>query len=199
MSERLPIISRDSGNAETQQIYEKFSSTADKMFGSPDNSAFILTRKSDGALLGPFPFLMAQPDVGQHVLDLIGKLGQITGLPADAKEVAILTTGAKYKAAYELYAHTNVAMKTVGMSEVVVRDLENGKRPADLSEACSVAYDVAHYLTGTPGPLPRDLWDRSVDALGRDGTMGLVHYVGAYAYLCMMLNAMDAPIPESSG
>ena len=118
--------------------------------------------------------------------------------PADAKEVTILVVGAKYKAVYELYAHTNIATKKVGMSKDVVEAIARGEKPEGLNEQCDVAYDTAHYLVTTPGPLPQELWDKCINAFGKEATVGLVHYVGAYAYTCIILNAMDAPVPKEN-
>ena len=125
-----------------------------------------------------------------------GQLANIPDFPKDAREVAILVTGAKYKSTYELYAHTNVAKKVVGMDQDVVDGIARGEKPKGLSEACETAFDVASHLAGTPGPLPQELWDRSMKSFGKQGTCALVHYVGAYAYTSIMLNAMDAPIPQ---
>lgn len=196
MAERLPPVQRDSLSASDQKAYDSLANGAAGMFGDPEKSPFTYQRSSDGALVGPFPFFLASPEAGEHYMYLFGKLGKIPGFPADAKEVAILTAGAKYQAAYELYAHTNVARKTVGMEKDVVEAIAKGDKPEGLNEGCSVAFDVTNYLVSKPGPLPKELWERSISAFGKEGTVALVHYVGAYAYTCIVLNAMDAPVPE---
>ena len=198
MAERLPPQTRDSLSGPEQDGFDSITSLASTLFGDPKSSPFVYARPSDGALVGPMPFFLASPQAGEHVMGLFGKLGQIPGLPAEAKEVAILTVGAHHQAAYELYAHTRVATKKAGMDEVVVEAIARGEKPSpnELSEAGSVAFDVARYLVSKPGPLPKELWDRAIEAFGNEGTVALVHYVGAYAYTCVILNAMDAPVPE---
>lgn len=198
MSNRLPPIQRDQVGEKAQPIFDNFSRLADSMFGDPADAPFILKRPSDGALVGPFPFFFEQHEAGEHVLGVFDKLGMIPFLPADAKEVAILVVGARYKAAYELYAHTNIATKKVGMSKDVVEAIADGQKPDGLNEQCSLAYDTAHYLASTPGPLPQELWDKCINTFGKEATIGLVHYVGAYAYTCIILNAMDAPVPKEN-
>ena len=125
-----------------------------------------------------------------------GAIASVPGLPSDAREVVILTVGARYQAAYELYSHVNVAQKKAGMSKEIVEAIARGEKPEGLNERCSAAFDAAEYLVGKPGPLPGEIWDRCVRELGKEGTIGLVHYAGAYAYTCIILNAIDAPVPE---
>ncbi|KAK5118652.1 hypothetical protein LTR85_008117 [Meristemomyces frigidus] len=188
---RVPPVTRDTLPPHQSDGYDELDQIASKAFGDK----FTWKRK-DGALVGPFPAFIAAPEAGVGMLQYLGKLATIPGLPAEAKETAILSTGAHFKAAYELYAHGNIAVKTTDLPQEQVEQICDGKKPEGLNEACSTAYDVAKYLSGTPGPLPQEMWDRSVKALGRDGTLGLAHYVGMYAYTCIILNAMDAPVPK---
>jgi alkylhydroperoxidase family enzyme len=196
MADRLPPVTRESLAPSEQAAFDSLTNLATKLFGDPKSSPFTYARSSDGALVGPFPLYLAAPDAGEHAVGLFGKLGRIPGLPADAKEVAILTVGAHYKAAYELYAHVNVATKKAGMSKDVVEAIARGEKPDGLNEGCSVAFDATAYLVSKPGPLPKELWDRCIKVFGKEGTVALVHYVGGYAYTCIVLNAMDAPVPD---
>jgi len=189
---RLPPAGPGSLPGDQQQSYEDLSQIAEKAFGDK-----FTWRRKDGSLVGPFPFFLAAPEAGKGFLEYLGKLAAIPGLPTEAKEVAIMSTGAHYQAPYELYAHGNIAAKTTKLSSDQVQQICDGKKPEGLNDACIAAYDVAKYLSSTPGPLPTHLWDKSVQALGKDGTVALVHYVGMYAYTCIILNAMDAPVPES--
>ena len=147
-------------------------------------------------MLGPFPLVLENPAAGKNFLNIFGTLGEIPGLPLDARETAILAVGARYQAGYELYAHGNVAVKKLGMSRDVIDQIASGSKPQALNEQCSLAYDAARYLVDTPGKLSQELWDQCIKTFGRQGTIALVHYVGSYAYTCILLNAMDAPVPE---
>lgn len=146
------------------------------MFGEPGQSPFIF-KKDNGTFVGPFPFLLAAPDAGMHFMGTFRKLAGIPGLPADAKETVILTVGAHFQAAYELYSHINVATKKIGMSTEVAEALARGEKPETLSERCSLAHDAAKYLVTRPGKLSDELWERCTQTFGRDGTVALVHYV----------------------
>lgn len=196
--DRLPPLTRSQIPSQDQEAFDKLQSGASKLFGDPSTSPFIFARPSDGALVGPFPLFLAAPEAGEHVMNLFGKIATVPGLPPDAKEVAILTVGAQFDSAYELYAHTNVAVKKVGMEKATVEAIARGERPEGMNEGCQVAFDVAKYLVSQPGKLSDQLWARSVSVLGKEGTVALVHYVGAYAYTCVVLNAIDAPVPKES-
>lgn len=188
---RIPPATRDTLLPDQAMVYDELHQTAGDSFG--DNFTW---QRRDGALVGPFPAFLAAPEAGIGLLQHIGKVALIPGLPANARETAILSTGAHFKATYELYAHGRLAVKTTDLTQEQVDQICDSKKPEGLDEACSIAYDVAKYLSNTRGPLGQDLWDLSVKTLGRDGTLALVHYVGVYAYTCIILNAMDAPVPE---
>ncbi len=193
---RLPPVKREDLPQSEQAAFDSLTKTTTAIFGSPEDSPFIYQHTSNGEFVGPFPLFLAAPEAGEYTMGLYAKLAAIPGLPADAREVAILTVGARYESKYELYAHTNVATKKVGMDQEVVGAIARGEKPKNLNEACSTAYDAAIHLAGTPGPLPKQLWDRSIEAFGRSGTVALMHYIGAYAYTSILLNAMDCPVPE---
>lgn len=193
---RLPPTPRDQLPADQQSAHDTLHSIASSSFGS----AFTYQRASDAALVGPFPVFLAQPTTGVEMMKYFSVLGAMPGLPIPAREVVILAVGAVYKAAYELYAHAAVAVQNAGLSEGVVRTICAGGRPEvgreGFSEEMATAFDVARYLAGTPGPLPQELWERSLKAFGKEGTVALVHYAGFYAYISITLNAADIPVPK---
>lgn len=182
MGDRLPPVTREEVPESEHAAFDSLTSLAGKMFGPPEDSPFIYKRATDGAFVGPFPFFLAAPEAGEPYMALFGKLAAIPGLPKDAREVAILTVGARHRAPYELYAHINFAQQKVGMSKDVVESISKGKKPSGLSDECNLAFDVASYLSGQPGPLPQDLWDRSMNTFGKQGTVALIHYVVSRRY-----------------
>lgn len=188
---RLPPIPKDQLPADKQPAYDTLSEITEKSFGD----AFKY-KDAQGGFVGPFPVFLQQSGVGITAMKCFGEMSKIPGLPSDARETAILAAGAVYKSRYELYAHGNVAIKKVGMDATVIQKIIDGEKPQGLNEECEVAYDVAVHLAGRPGPLEAGLWDRAVKAFGKDGAVALVHFVGFYAYTSILLNAIDAPVPE---
>jgi 4-carboxymuconolactone decarboxylase len=70
------------------------------------------------------------------------------GLPASARETAILAMGSQYHAPYEIYAHERVALKSTSLTKELINSIKNGKKPEGLGREESVAFDVAVELGG---------------------------------------------------
>ncbi|KAK0789328.1 hypothetical protein LTR91_023591 [Friedmanniomyces endolithicus] len=174
---RLPPLPRSDLPPAAQQTHDTISSF---FASSPLGTAFAYKRPTDDALIGPMPFYLASPDIGQDVMGLVGKAAALPGLSLEARETAILADGGQD---YEVGGGAG-------------RLIAGGEKPKDLDEESGVAFDVATYLSSKPGALPQEMWNRSVRVLGREGTVALVHFVGLYAYTCIVLNAMDAPVPQ---
>lgn len=188
---RIPPQTRDQVGPEQQEIHDLFDSVAFKSFG-PNGEQFIY--EENGAFIGPFPFFMAAPEVGRGLLNLVVGMQKL-GLPPDARETAILTVGTQFQAGYETYSHIPQAVVPGYLTSQQAETIVKGEKPTDLNEQCSIAYDVAKYLTGTPGPLPQQMWDKAVKVLGKNPTVGLLHYIGFYCYISVALNGVDARVP----
>ena len=115
-------------------------------------------------------------------------------LPDNVRQIAILVVGARYDAAYEIYAHIAVA-EHEGMSRRAAGDA--GRRPqADRPAAEeSVAFDFA-YALARGGVLPEPLYRLAVDTFGQHGTNELIYLVGLYALVSTTLNGFNVPVPE---
>lgn len=168
-----------------------FDAMATKVYGD------LFTWKIDGAEVGPMPFFLHQPKAGTAAWHLTVAVAQIK-LSPDAKETAIMTVGAHHQAGYIVYCHERLATAPGLLSENQVTLIKKGEKPGDLNEGCSVAFDIAKRLTSTPGLMPPELWDRGVAVLGKDGVVGLLHYIGFYSYVSMFMNGTDVPVPEDN-
>ena len=165
--------------------------------GSIASGSQMTYRDANGGLIGPFPIITASKEVGEALMTAFKKFATLESIPNDAKEVAILTTGAKFDCAYEQYAHHHIALKQAGLSEEQIQAIRRKEKAKGLSEAAAVTYDCSRYLVETPGPLPQKLYDEWVKALGsKESVLLCIHYVGIYSYMSILMNAADAPIPE---
>lgn len=140
--------------------------------------------------------MLETPGTTRPFFQIASELAKIPGLPQNARETAILATGSHYKAVYEIYAHERVAVANTDLNQEQVDMIKTGKKPTDLDEKCSAAFDVAIELVTKPGPLSKENWEKAEKALGKQGTLALIHYVGYYAYTCILLNACDVPVPD---
>ncbi|USW59774.1 hypothetical protein Slin15195_G130930 [Septoria linicola] len=152
--------------------------------------------QDDGALIGPYPIVIASKEIGKVLKDMQSTLKDRAEPPADVRVVAILSVVARYQAKYAKYSFTETGKKVAGLSEEQLEALRNGRKPAGLSKAASVTWDFTNYLANEKGPLPDHLFDAAVKELGKDGVLVAVHYAGFYSHICLLENFADAPYPD---
>ena len=186
---RLPLVTPDRLDDAQRAFFER----ALKQIQSGGFTAFR-TQNEDGALLGPWGVFVHEPAVGQAHYDQVEAIAALKRLPEEAKQVAILVVGARYGAAYELYAHAATAQRQ-GMNAARIATIAAGERPLDLTAQEAVAYDVASALV-TGGVLPGATYRAARDLLGQGALNELVFYVGLYAQVSITLNAFDVPSEE---
>jgi 4-carboxymuconolactone decarboxylase len=152
----------------------------------------FVSKRPDGALVGPFNPMLHFPQYGQAAWDYTKALTSST-LPKPAHEVAILVVGARFNSRYELYAHEHVAANG-GLDPSKIATIVAGERPGGLTPEESAAYDVAAAL-GRGGPLPEATYQAGRAAFGDQGMADLVYLVGGYCLVSVILNAYDVSVP----
>ena len=183
---RLPLLPLDRLNDEQRAFYDR----ALKQIEHGGFTAFK-TQDAHGALLGPWGVFLHEPPVGQAHYDQVEAISALKRLPGSAKQVAILATGAVYKAAFELYAHAATAERE-GMAPDKIAALAAGQRPVDLTPDEAAAFDVTSALLAG-GVLPDAVYKAARDRFGQGGLNELVLWVGLYAQVSITLNAFDVP------
>lgn len=187
---RLPLISPTKLNAEQRPLYDDMRSGIDRHF-----KGFTAVRE-DGALMGPWNPWLTYPAFGGPVWELTKALSFKTQLPPAVREIAILVTGAHFRAAYELYAHV-IAAEQRGLSDEKLSTIVAGQRPTDLTRAEAVGYDVAYALV-SGGVLPGLTYRAACDMFGEAGAAELTQLVGLYCMVSITLNAFDVPVPDDA-
>ena len=155
----------------------------------------FISKRADGALVGPFNSMLHFPQFGEPVWKYIMALAEHSTIPKDAHEVAILVVGARYSSRYELYAHERVATNS-GLSEAKIATIVAGERPVDLTNEEAVAYDVASRLS-RGGQLPEATYQAALKSFGEQGLAELVYLIGCYCLVSVILNAYDVSVPGS--
>ncbi len=150
--------------------------------------------RDDGALVGPWNPWLHEPNIGKAIWDLTLALTADAVLPDNVRQLAILTVGAHFNAAYQIYAHIAVA-ETEHMTPERLSSLMSRVKPADLTHGESVAYDAAFALCGG-GVLPEPIYRLTVATFGQRGADELFYLVGLYALVSITLNAFNVPVPE---
>lgn len=169
---------------------------ADMRAGIHAHFSGFVAERSDGALLGPWAPWLAFPEFGGPVWELTKAMVTRAKLPGPVREVAILVTGAHFRAAYELYAHVIVAEHR-GLADDKLATIVAGERPAELTAEERVAYDFAASLV-RGGVLPELTWRQAVRLWGEAGAAELVNLVGLYALVSVTLNGFDVTVPDEA-
>ena len=162
--------------------------------GIASNFNAFKVEREDGALMGPWNPWLHEPAIGKAIWDLTLAMTANAVLPDNVRQIAILVVGARYQAAYELYAHVAVAEKE-GMSAERLAALVAGVKPTDLSKEENVAFDFSHALA-RGGVLPEPLYRLAIDTFGQHATNELIYLVGLYALVSTTLNGYNVPVPE---
>jgi alkylhydroperoxidase family enzyme len=186
---RLPLIAPADLSPEQRPVYDHMRTGIEKNFQG------FKTIAENGALMGPWNPWLHEPKFGKPIWDLTLALSVAPSLPRPVREVAILVTGAKFRSAYELYAHV-IAGEKRGLSDDKLATIVAGQRPVDLTREESVAYDVASALVGY-GPLPELSYRQAVKTFGEHGAAELIYLVGLYCLVSVTLNGFNVPVPTS--
>jgi 4-carboxymuconolactone decarboxylase len=191
MSTRLPPLPREDLNEEQQHFYDDFRATVNAKSSHPG--------AADRASRTLFPVLAVLPKSGRLSVDLLAYLEDETRsyLPEDARETACLVTTTFFKSVYVTYAHKMMAVKLGLLTQEQADAMTDGRRPDGLSERCGVAYDFSRELLEVRGAVREELWERAVGAFGKEGAVGLMHYVSLLAWTSMGLNVADVPAPPA--
>jgi 4-carboxymuconolactone decarboxylase len=185
---RVPPIVPDDLRPEQRSLYD------DVRDGIGKNFTGFTSMARDGAMLGPFNPWVHWPKWGGPIWELTKSLSVSPSLPRPVREVAILVTGAKFRSAYEIYAHVIIA-ENRGLTDDKISTIVVGQRPTDLTREESIAYDVAAALVGGH-VLPELTYRQAVGAFGESGAAELIYLVGLYCLVSMTLNGFDVPVPD---
>jgi alkylhydroperoxidase family enzyme len=185
---RLPLLTPAELTAEQKPLYD------DMLKGISGNFNGFKTVGEDGALLGPWNPWLHEPAIGKAIWDLTLAMTAGARLPDPVRQLVILVVGARFDAAYEIYAHIAMA-EHEGMKPERLASLTGGVKPGDLTREESVAFDVADKLV-RGGTLPEPLYRLAVDTFGQHGANEMFYLVGLYSLVSTTLNAYNVPVPE---
>jgi 4-carboxymuconolactone decarboxylase len=149
-----------------------------------------------GNLTGPFPAMLRSPELA----DRLQKVGEYvrfrTSIPHRLNELAILVTARAWSAAFEWWAHYQIAMKA-GLAPAIAEAIRVGRRPEGMSEEERVVYDFCTELVHR-----RTVSDATFAAArARFGEQGIIDLIGAsgyYATVAMTLNVARVPVPPDT-
>jgi 4-carboxymuconolactone decarboxylase len=185
---RLPLIAPGELTPEQKRLYD------DMRKGIASNFNAFKAVREDGALMGPWNPWLHEPGIGKAIWDLTLAMTANATLSDNIRQIVILVVGARFDAAYEIYAHIAVA-EHEGMRPERLATLVADLKPSDLSPDESVAFDVAYKLV-RGGVLPEPFYRLAVATFGQHGTNEMIYLVGLYSMVSTTLNGFNVPVPE---
>lgn len=187
---RLSLLTPDTLTAPQSELYNYIAAVLVPWA----NDAGFVAQASNGGLTGPFNAFLCAPEISRAYLDLVAAEWKYTKLDKRVREVIILTVGAVWKAAYEVYAHSAVA-RHVGISDEAVAALAKGALPDDLSGAEKTAHRFVKQLCSYYR-VDDDVYHEAERAFGAEGIMNMIQLVGLYLWTSAILNGFQVPVPN---
>lgn len=149
-----------------------------------------------GGLAGPFNTWLRSPDLADR-LQRVGEYVRFrSSLPQRLNELAILVTAIHWQAAFEWYAHYQLA-EAAGLDKEILAALAAGRRPARMTEEERVIHDFARELHETR-QVSDATFEAALRAFGEQGVVDLIGACGYYAVVSMTLNVAQVPVPPGS-
>ncbi|PQE04239.1 peptidase cysteine serine trypsin protein [Rutstroemia sp. NJR-2017a BVV2] len=117
--------------------------------------------------------------------------------PATEAEAAAMGVLSVTHAKYGIYAHSILAEKA-GYSSVQVKEMLEGRCPADIGAREAAVYKLAVKLAQTRGPLDGESYDDALEVLGREGVLGVVQKAAAFMHASILMNAGNVGLPKGT-
>ena len=152
-----------------------------------------ILKVSSAALGGPYNALLRSPEMARRCFDHLDYLRFRTSVNKRLNEFAILIQARISNAQYEWWAHEIIARKA-GLSEAVMKDLRECKRPTSMQDDERLVYDYCVQLS-LNHRVPDALWQEAIDKMGEQAVIDLTVLSGTYVMVSMLLNATQVGIP----
>jgi 4-carboxymuconolactone decarboxylase len=175
---RLPELPREAMTGEQRRIH-------DEIMAGPR-----------GRVEGPLKIWLHSPGLAGQAQKLGAYLRFDSRLAPRLAELAIIVTGAHYKAEYEWYAHVRLA-HDAGIPEAVTEAIRAGEVPELPDPEQRIVYRVAVELVRDHG-LGDATHGEAVDLLGVPALVDLIGIVGYYGLVSLTLNTFEVPTPDGS-
>jgi 4-carboxymuconolactone decarboxylase len=151
-------------------------------------------KQSSAGLGGPYAMLINSPELLKRYLLMTEYLRQKTSLPKHLNEMAILLEARIWDAQYEWWAHEPLARKA-GLSEAIINDIRDGKRPSALQPDEAIVYDFVTELLHKK-QLSDETFARAKQILGDQQVVDLAAVTGFYVMVSAVIAAGRVGIPN---
>ncbi|MGH7040703.1 MAG: carboxymuconolactone decarboxylase family protein [Acetobacteraceae bacterium] len=175
---RLPDLSSDTMTPEQRRVH-------DAIVAGPR-----------GVVEGPLRVWLHNPELAERAQALGAFCRYGSSLPARLSELAILLTGAHWRAGFEWHVHAPIAVKA-GLDPAAVEAIRVGRDPGFAAEDTAAVFAFATELLRTRS-VGEATFARARAALGPVGVVDLVAILGYYGFISMTINAFAVPLPEGA-
>ena len=151
-------------------------------------------KQSSAGLGGPYAMLLNSPELLRRFLIMAEYLRQKTSLPKHLNEMAILLEARIWDAQYGWWAHEPLARKA-GLSDAIINDIRDGKRPSSLKPDEAVVYDFVTELLHKK-QLSDETFTRAKRILGEQQVVDLAAVTGFYVMVSAVIAAGRIGIPN---
>ena len=146
-------------------------------------------------LVGPFAVWARSPSIGDAVQRFGGQVRFATrAISEDAKEVAICTVGAHFRAKFEFGAHAALAVRA-GVAPSVIDAIRDERDPLFDSDAQRLAWEVSRQLLQDKR-VADAIYAEAFGQFGEEGMIELVSVIGYYMLVSVTLNLFQVELPE---
>ncbi len=186
---RLPIIQSQDLTPAQQRIFDSVTGGKRKTVSSTGSPV-----TEEGGLRGPFNALLYSPILGDAV-QRVGEAVRFEGtLPAQLRELAILTVAAEWQANFEWWAHEKIA-RDVGLDEALITGVKTGTLPATVATAQQMVYGFAREVI-EHHRVSDERYSAVVAMFGEAAVVELVILLGYYTLVAMTLNVFAVAVPD---
>jgi 4-carboxymuconolactone decarboxylase len=147
-----------------------------------------------GRVEGPLKVWLHSPLLAARAQELGAFCRYHTSLPKRLSELAILMTGAHWRAGFEWHAHAPAAL-AAGLDPAAVEAIRTGRRPAFARPDEAAVHDFVRELLDARS-VSEAAYRRAHGELGTTGIVELVGILGYYALISMTIVAFRVPVPE---
>jgi 4-carboxymuconolactone decarboxylase len=149
-----------------------------------------------GVVQGPLRVWLNSPELADRAQALGAFCRYGTSLPPRLSELAIITTGAFWKAGFEWAVHAPIALEA-GLDPDAVEAIRKGETPNFARADEAAVYTFAHELLHER-KVSDATYRRAEQELGGGALVDLVGILGYYGLISMTIVAFEVPLPEGA-
>jgi 4-carboxymuconolactone decarboxylase len=158
--------------------------------------ADVMKQKTLSGISGPNNVLLRSPALAENVMRFNDQLRYNTSVPLRLNELAILLVARNWNSQFEWGLHVPAARKA-GLSEAVINDLTEGRRPASMQPDENIVYDFVTELL-TNKAVSDEVFAKAKAAFSEQQVVDLIGVTGFYTMLAMVLNTAEIQLPAAA-